>query len=108
MPPSKSVPGQHKADCCQAGDNCPVVLEKLLNFEPCRDRIDQCHHAYRNQQADGKDNQCVNKNYARPQSAEEQCRAALTAMALPEVDWFMSNCLPAYEKNLDELGTMSG
>ena len=39
-------------------------------------------------------------------SAEEQTRAALTAMALPEADWFMANCLPAYEKNLDELGTM--
>ena len=39
-------------------------------------------------------------------SAEEQTRAALAAMALPEADWFMANCLPAYEKNLDELGTM--
>ena len=39
-------------------------------------------------------------------SAEEQTRAALTAMALPEADWFMANCLPAFEKNLDELGTM--
>ena len=39
-------------------------------------------------------------------SAEEQTRAALGAMGLPEVDWFMDNCLPAYEKNLDELGTM--
>ena len=38
--------------------------------------------------------------------AEEQTRAALGAMGLPEVDWFMDNCLPAYEKNLDELGTM--
>ena len=41
-------------------------------------------------------------------SAEKQTRAALTAMALPEVDWFMANCLPAYEKDLDELGTMNG
>ena len=39
-------------------------------------------------------------------SAEEQTRSALAAMALPEADWFMANCLPAYEKNLDELGTM--
>ena len=39
-------------------------------------------------------------------SAEEQTRAALAAMALPEADWFMANALPAYEKNLDELGTM--
>lgn len=39
-------------------------------------------------------------------SAEEQTRASLAAMALPEADWFMANCLPAYEKNLDELGTM--
>ena len=39
-------------------------------------------------------------------SAEEQARAALAAMALPEADWFMENCLPAFEKNLDELGTM--
>ena len=39
-------------------------------------------------------------------SAEEQTRSALAAMKLPEADWFMANCLPAYEKNLDELGTM--
>ena len=39
-------------------------------------------------------------------SAEEQTRAALTAMALPEVDWFMEHALPAFEKNLDELGAM--
>ncbi len=39
-------------------------------------------------------------------SAEEQTRRALAAMALPEADWFLEHCLPAYEKNLDELGTM--
>ena len=39
-------------------------------------------------------------------SAEAQTRAALGSMALPEVDWFMANCLPAYEKTLDELGAM--
>ena len=39
-------------------------------------------------------------------SAEEQTRAALAAMGLPEADWFMENCLPAYEKTLDELGAM--
>ena len=35
-----------------------------------------------------------------------QTRAALAAMALPEADWFIENCLGAFEKNLDELGTM--
>ena len=40
-------------------------------------------------------------------SAESQTRTALAAMGLPEVDWFMANCLPAYEKDLDELETMS-
>lgn len=39
-------------------------------------------------------------------SAEAQTRASLEKMELPEVDWFMENCLPAFEKNLDELGTM--
>ena len=39
-------------------------------------------------------------------SAEAQTRAALADMALPEADWFMANCLPAYEKTLDELGAM--
>ena len=39
-------------------------------------------------------------------SAEAQTRAALADMALPEADWFMRNCLPAYEKTLDELGAM--
>ena len=39
-------------------------------------------------------------------SAEAQTRASLIAMALPEADWFMANCLPAYEKDLDELENM--
>ena len=39
-------------------------------------------------------------------SAEAQTRAGLEAMQLPEARWFMEHCLPAYEKNLDELGTM--
>lgn len=39
-------------------------------------------------------------------SAERQTRAALEAMGLPEADWFMEHCLPAYEKDLDELGAM--
>ena len=39
-------------------------------------------------------------------SAEAQTRRALTDMGLEEADWFMANCLGAYEKNLDELGTM--
>ena len=38
-------------------------------------------------------------------SAERQAREYLTAMELPEVDWFILHCLPAFEKNLDELGT---
>ena len=39
-------------------------------------------------------------------SAEAQTRASLTAMALPEADWFMEHALPAFEKNLDELEAM--
>lgn len=39
-------------------------------------------------------------------SAERQTRSALEAMGLPEADWFMAHCLPAYEKDLDELGAM--
>ena len=33
-------------------------------------------------------------------------RAALEAMSLPEVAWFMDNCLGAFEMNLDELELM--
>lgn len=39
-------------------------------------------------------------------SAEAQTLHTLRAMELPEVDWFLERCLPAFEKNLDELGTM--
>ena len=39
-------------------------------------------------------------------SAEEQTRRAIEEMRLPEADWFMEHCLGAFEKNLDELGTM--
>ena len=39
-------------------------------------------------------------------SAEESTRRSIEEMHLPEADWFMEKCLPAYELNLDELGTM--
>ena len=37
------------------------------------------------------------------ESAADQTRRALEAMCLPELDWFMEHCLPAFSKNLDEL-----
>ena len=37
------------------------------------------------------------------ESAARQTREALEAMKLPELDWFMEHCLPAFGKNLDEL-----
>lgn len=37
------------------------------------------------------------------ESAAAQTRAALEAMRLPELDWFMEHCLPAFSKNLDQL-----
>lgn len=39
-------------------------------------------------------------------SAEQQTRRSIEEMHLPEADWFMEHCLGAFEKNLDELGTM--
>lgn len=36
-------------------------------------------------------------------SAAAQTRTALKAMQLPELDWFMEHCLPAFAKDLDEL-----
>ena len=36
-------------------------------------------------------------------SAARQTMAAMEAMALPELDWFMRECLPAFSLNLDEL-----
>ena len=39
-------------------------------------------------------------------SAEAAARRSLEEMALPEADWFMARCLPAFELNLDELGMM--
>lgn len=40
-------------------------------------------------------------------SAEAQTRARIAAMGLPEADWFLERFAPAFEKDLDELGTMS-
>lgn len=37
------------------------------------------------------------------ESAAKQTREALEAMHLPELDWFMEHCLPAFAKNLDQL-----
>jgi len=36
-------------------------------------------------------------------SAEKQTMAAMKAMELPELDWFIQNCLPAFALNLDQL-----
>ena len=36
-------------------------------------------------------------------SAEKQTMQALKAMQLPELDWFIENCLPAFAKDLDQL-----
>ncbi|MBQ4565882.1 MAG: 5'-deoxynucleotidase [Oscillospiraceae bacterium] len=37
------------------------------------------------------------------ESAAKQTRQALEEMHLPELDWFMDNCLNAFGKNLDQL-----
>ena len=39
-------------------------------------------------------------------SAEKQTRAILEASPLPEVGYFLEHFIPAFEKNLDELGTI--
>lgn len=39
-------------------------------------------------------------------SAEQSSRKKLEALGLPELDWFMEHLMPAFEKNLDELGTL--
>ena len=39
-------------------------------------------------------------------SAEAASRKKLDALALPEVDYFLKNFMPGFEKNLDELGTL--
>lgn len=39
-------------------------------------------------------------------SAEKQTRSALEESELPEVRYFMENFIPAFEKTLDELGTI--
>ena len=49
--------------------------------------------------------QCIEERKA-GNRAEEQTRRAIEEMHLPEADWFMEHCLGAFEKNLDELGTM--
>ena len=39
-------------------------------------------------------------------SAEKQSRRALEKSGLPEVDYFLTHFIPAFEKDLDELGTI--
>ena len=39
-------------------------------------------------------------------SAEKQIRQLLLDSHMPEVDYFMLHFIPAFEKNLDELGTI--
>ncbi len=40
------------------------------------------------------------------EAACRQTRAALDNMHLPELDWFMANCLEAFSRNLDELDSL--
>lgn len=37
------------------------------------------------------------------EAAAAQTKAALTEMHLPELDWFLEHCLPAFSRSLDEL-----
>ncbi len=37
------------------------------------------------------------------ETAATQTKEALIAMELPELDWFMEHCLPAFSRSLDEL-----
>ncbi len=37
-------------------------------------------------------------------NAAAQTYDAMKAMCAPELDWFLENCLPAFSRNLDELG----
>lgn len=39
-------------------------------------------------------------------SAEAASRRKLETLGMPEVDWFLARLMPAFEKNLDELGTL--
>ena len=41
-------------------------------------------------------------------SAERQTLERIRSLRLKEADYFLDNFMPAFEKNLDELGTMSG
>ena len=36
-------------------------------------------------------------------SAAQQTMASMKAMAMPELDWFIAQCLPAFSLNLDQL-----
>ncbi len=38
------------------------------------------------------------------ESAAKQTMDSLHAMQLPELEWFLEECLPAFSRNLDELG----
>ena len=40
------------------------------------------------------------------ESAARQTLAAMHEMARPELEWFITECLPAFSQNLDELGIM--
>ena len=40
------------------------------------------------------------------ESAAKQTMDAMRAMERPELDWFLVECLPAFTRNLDELGIM--
>ena len=40
------------------------------------------------------------------ESAAKQAMTAMHTMERPELEWFIENCLPAFEHNLDELGLM--
>jgi 5'-deoxynucleotidase len=36
-------------------------------------------------------------------SAEKQTKKILKSLKMPEMDWFMENCLPAFSLNIDQL-----
>ena len=79
-----------------------LACEKLLNMLP-----EELRHAYEPILTGETEKRChAVVKAADKLSAEKQTLSAIRDYALPEADYFLEHFIPAFEKTLDELGSM--
>lgn len=95
--------------CNKLLDTLPEEMRKVFQPLLTGDTQERCHDLVKAADKLSAYIKCIEERKAGNDeflSAEKQTRRALEESELPEVRYFMENFIPAFEKTLDELGTI--